>query len=98
MSCGHPEAGWFGYLYMWQCQPNGTVGTRLHMNDALSPSSRDWEWEPVITADPIGYDNPLPLEEDSWGILSDFYPHLYRVGQLEVRHGRSWMPNEPAAV
>lgn len=90
VSCGHPEADWFGYLYFWQCQPNGAVGSRLHMNDPLSSHPREWFWEEPIGVDAIGYGNTIPLEQDALDIMHDHYPRLRVVGTVQVKSGRVW--------
>lgn len=90
VTTGHPEAGWFGYLYLWQAQSNGAVGTRLHMNDPLSSQPREWFWEDAIGVDAIGYDNIVPLEQDAMNIIHDHYPRLRVVGTVQVKSGRVW--------
>lgn len=90
VTTGHPEAGWFGYLYLWQAQSNGAVGTRLHMNNPLSSQPRDWFWEDAIGVDAIGYDNIVPLEQDAMDIIHDHYPRLRVVGTVQVKSGRVW--------
>lgn len=92
VSMGHVEAGWFGYLHMWQCQPNGAIGTRLEMNDPRDSSLRGMRWEETIGADALGPDHHLvPLEEDSMGVMIDHYPHLSRVGAIQHKIGKAWV-------
>lgn len=95
VSTGHEEAGWFGFLYMWQGQPNGAVGTRLQMNDPRKPFS-NWlrmEWEDTIGVDALAENHTVPLEQDATAIMGDFYPHLRVVGTTQVKSGRQWIGN-----
>jgi hypothetical protein len=91
VSTGHPEAGWFGYLYLWQCQRNGAIGARLHMNDPRSWRRQDWEWDETRAIDALGPSHsPVPLEQDVVDILHDHFPHLRMAGTIQVKVGREW--------
>lgn len=91
VTTGHPEAGWFGYLYLWQAQRNGAVGARLQMNDPRDFTKRDMDWEDTVGVDALGdFHAPVSLEEDSWGIIHDHFPHLHRAGTPQVKVGRHW--------
>lgn len=91
VTTGHYEAGWFGYLYVWQGQPNGAVGTRLEMNDPREFPSQGMRWEDPIGVDALGGPLVMPLEEDSWGIMADHYPDLRRRGGVEYKQGVKWV-------
>lgn len=92
VTTGHPEAGWFGFLYMWQCQSNGAVGTRLQMNDPREPISN---WLRMYWEDTQGFDAlagpDVPLEKDAEAIMEEFYPHLRVCGDLDIKVGRAWI-------
>jgi len=91
VSTGHPEAGWFGYLYLWQSQRNGAIGARLHMNDPLSWRRMDWDWDDTVGVDALGPDHhPVSLEEDSWAIIHDHFPTLRVAGTPQVKVGAQW--------
>lgn len=91
VSINHPEAGWFGYLYLWQFQRNGAIGARLHMNDPRSWRRTEWEWDETVGVDALGdFHHDVSLEEDSWGIIADHFPHVRVVGTPEVKVGREW--------
>jgi len=91
VTTGHMEAGWFGYLYLWQCQSNGAVGTRLQMNDPREFPSKGMTWEEPMGVEAVGYDNIIPLEVDALDILNDHYPHLKRCGTHQTKMGRQWV-------
>jgi hypothetical protein len=92
VTTGHQEAGWFGYLYLWQAQTNGAVGARLHMNDPRSWGKMDWDWEDTVAVDALGQSHEsITLEQDSWAIIHDHFPHLRVAGSCEVKMGRQWM-------
>lgn len=95
VTTGHQEAGWFGYLYLWQAQRNGAIGARLHMNDPRSWRRMDWDWDDTIGVDALGEcHHPVSLEEDSLGVMIDHFPNLRRAGTLEVKVGRQWQIKE----
>lgn len=91
VTTGHPEAGWFGYLYLWQAQSNGAIGARLHMNDPRSWRKMDWAWDDTVAIDALGESHePCPLEVDAFAIINDHFPHLTMAGTPQVKVGREW--------
>jgi hypothetical protein len=86
---GHEEAGNFGLLYIWQAQPNGAVGTRLHVLDSTQWPYQ-WEWADAQGHDALAKGCEVPLEEDVALIMNDFYPHLRKFGSLATKVGTSW--------
>lgn len=92
VTMGPQEAGWFGYLYMWQGQPNGAVGTRLQMNDPRDfRGLGQMKWEDPIGTDALAGDKIVPLMSDADDIMHDYYPHLRQSGSLQEKQGRQWV-------
>jgi hypothetical protein len=83
------EGAWHGYLYLWQGQPNGAVGSRLQWIDETSyPYTRTWEETQGHQGLAQGWEKPL--EEDALDILNDHYK-VVQAGMPQVKQGRFWV-------
>lgn len=87
VTMGHPEAGWFGYVYLWQSQRNGVVGSRLQWFDPRHGGSPDWE-------ETQSHDRLHPMaeesfEDDAHDIIAEHY-NLTLAGSTQSKRGRHW--------
>lgn len=84
------EGAWFGYLYAWQFQSNGAVGTRLELIDDRSfPSVKIWDETKGFEAMGAGY--AVPLEQDVLDILAEGYKGWGPAGSVQYKVGRHWV-------
>jgi hypothetical protein len=83
------EGAWFGYIYLWQCQENGAVGSRLQWIDGTSwPYTEAWEETQGHQGLAEGWEKPL--EEDALDILNDHYK-VVQAGTPQIKMGRFWV-------
>lgn len=83
------EGAWFGYVYFWQCQPDGAVGSRLEWKSPLNSFESIWE-------EPQGHEKlaegfEVPFEQDVLDIIHDDYNRLVVAGVMQTKVGRHWI-------
>lgn len=83
------EGAWFGYVYFWQCQPKGSVFSRVEWK---SPEwGRNSEWEEAQCHEKLAEGFEVPFEQDVLNIINDDYNRLVVAGLAQTKMGRQWI-------
>lgn len=85
------EGAWFGYVYFWQCQPNGAVSSRLEWKSPFDRFESSFAWEEPQCHEKLAEGSEVPFEQDVLDIINDDYNRLVVAGRAQTKMGRQWI-------